>query len=284
MKHFFKLAAIACLTILCSLPAAAQKYMPMSMSRSLSTSYAGNDATVKMDIDYPALDEGNDKLNAAVRTWLNGQITGACNISDSVKFAYKGDLQDGDALMRYYAQAFIDQSKRDFTEYAKLQNDSSIAMHYNVTVAAKVIYETEQLVSYRVNAYSYLAGAHGAENIYYAIFRKQDGHILTWGDIMRQGAMPSFSRLMAQGVMKYLKAKTLAEAKGMSFIDKKTTLTTFPLPATNPGLTEKGIVGIYQSYEIGPYAMGHPEVTIPRASLRPLLKPMVWAFIQPWKD
>lgn len=283
MKRLFKITAILCLTIVFALPALAQKYMPMSMSRTLSTKYAYNDAQIKMIIDYPAKDDGKDKLNTAIRSWLNNHIQSACNISDSAKFVYTGDTQDGNAVIRFYEKSFIDQSVKDFTAFAKLGRDSTSAMHYQVSISAQVIYETEQLVSYRLNSYSYLAGAHGVESIYYAIFRKMDGHILTWGDIMKNGTMPSFSKLMAQGVMKYLKAGTFEEAKGLLFIDKKTTLTTFPLPATNPGLTKNGIVGIYQSYEIGPYAMGHPEVTIPRASLRPLLKPMVWTFIQPWE-
>lgn len=283
MKKLFKLTAILCLTILTCLPAMAQKYMPMSMSRSMSTKYAHNDANIKMDIDYPAKDDGTDKLSNAVRAWLNEQIKNACNISDSIKIAYTGDMQDGNALIRFYEKAFIDQSVKDFSEYAKLGRDSTMAMHYQVTVSAQVVYETENLVSYRLNSYSYLAGAHGVESIYYAIFRKLDGHILTWGDIMKSGTLPAFSNHMAQGVMKYLKAKTFNEAKGMLFIDKNTTLTTFPMPATNPGLTKEGIVGVYQSYEIGPYAMGHPEITIPRSALRPILKPMIWAFIQPWE-
>lgn len=283
MKKLIKIMAIICLMITTGQPAIAQKYMPMSMTRSLSTKYAYNDANIKMNIDYPAKDDNNDKLNAAIRKWLNEHIQSACNINDSVKISYSGDIQDGNALIRYYEKAFIDQSVKDFTEYAKLGRDSTSAMHYSVDVSAQVIYETEQLVSYRLNSYSYLAGAHGVESIYYAIFRKLDGHILTWGDIMKSGTLPSFSKQMALGVMKYLNAKTLDEAKGMLFIDKKTTLTTFPMPATNPGLTKDGIVGIYQSYEIGPYAMGHPEITIPRTALRPIIKPMIWNFIQPWE-
>lgn len=284
MKKLIRILAIICLSIMTAQPIMAQKYMPMSMSRSLSTKYAYNDANIKMKIDYPAKDDNKDKLNAAIRRWLNEHIQSACNISDSARFVYSGDIQDGNALIRYYEKAFIDQSVKDFTAYAKLGRDSTSAMHYAVDVTAQVVYETEQLVSYRLNAYSYLAGAHGSESIYYAIFRKLDGHILTWGDIIKSGMLPSFSKYMAQGVTKYLKAKTLEEAKGMLFIDKKTTLSTFPMPATNPGLTKDGIVGIYQSYEIGPYAMGHPEITIPRTLLRSMVKPMIWNFIQPWKD
>lgn len=283
MKRFIKLLVVFSLAVIWSFPTLAQKYMPMSMSRSLSTKYAYNDANIKMNIDYPEKDEGNNKLNAAVRTWLNEQIKSACNISDSIKISYTGDLQDGNALIRFYEKSFIDQSVKDFTEYAKLGRDSTMAMHYEINISAQVVYETEQLVSYRLSSYSYLAGAHGIENIYYAIFRKLDGHILTWGDIMKSGSLPTLSKLMAQGVMKYLKVKTFSEAKGRLFIDKNATLTTFPMPATNPGLTKDGIVGIYQSYEIGPYAMGHPEITLPRTSLRTIIKPMIWTFIQPWE-
>lgn len=261
----------------------AQKYMPMSMSRSLSTRYAYNDANIKMSIDYPARDEGKDKLNTAVRTWLNEHIKSACNISDSAKISYNGDIQDGNALIRFYEKAFIDLAVNDFKKYAQSGRDSTNALHYQVKISAQVIYETEALVSYQLSSYSYLAGAHGAESIYYAIFRKVDGHILTWTDIMKPGTMSNFSRLLANGVVKYLKAKDLAEAKKSLFIDKNTTADNFPLPATNPGLKNEGITGIYQNYEIGPYAMGHPEITIPLATLRSIVKPLVWATIQPWQ-
>lgn len=271
------------LTICCWQGSMAQKYMPMSMSRSLSTRYAYNDANIKMSIDYPARDEGKDKLGTAIRTWLNEHIKSACNISDSAKISYDGDIQDGNSLIRFYEKAFIDLSVKDFIKYARSGRDSTNALHYQVKISAQVIYETEALVSYQLSSYSYLAGAHGAESIYYAIFRKVDGHILTWTDIMKTGAMSNFNRLLADGVVKYLKADNLEAAKKTLFIDKKTTADNFPLPLTNPGLKQDGLVGIYQNYEIGPYAMGHPEVTIPLTALRPIVKPLIWATIQPWK-
>lgn len=282
MKQFIKLTLLLAF-MLAAQTIAAQKYMPMSMSRSLSTKYAYNDAKVRMDIDYPARDTGTDKLGNAIRTWLNGHIKSACNISDSARISYEGDIQDGNALIRFYEKAFIDQSVKDFTEYAKLGRDSTNALHYQVKVSAQAIHETEALVCYRLSAYSYLAGAHGAESVYYAIFRKTDGHILTWGDLMKAGSATAFSRLFADGVVKQLKAKDLDEAKKTLIIDKSTTADNFPFPQTNPGLRKEGLVGIYQNYEIGPYAIGHPRVIIPLATLRHLLKPLAWALVQPWE-
>ena len=264
----------------------AQKYNPITISNQLSANYGKDSTIVKVTMDFPARDASSAKLDNAVRKWLHEKLASACE--DSLRLDYKGDLQDGNALIRHYQKKFIDNSLKELVELAKLREDTAFHTNYFVTFKAKTVYETEKLVTYRLDIDQYMGGAHGLTTLTYATFRKIDGHILTWGDVLRPASRPSFSRLLAKGVVRYFaqydkSVKTFAQAKKSLFLPEGTTMSNFPFPATNPGLTAKGVEAVYQSYEIGPYAIGRPSVTIPLSTILPLSRPLFRVSAKAWE-
>lgn len=264
MKKLMKTTVILCLMTLVIIPAMARKYASETITDSLSGTCGECNATIKMNIDYPSQESGSTPLNDSIRTWLFRFI----KVGDEAGLpAYTGDIQDGKALVSHYVKAYVEQFMRQ-------SPDSAYNMSYELS--AQKEYENNLYVSYRVDLYDYQGGAHGMPYTGLAIFCKSDGHILTWQNILKQNGRPILKRQLARGVMRYLQVKTWAQAKGSLFLEAPhNTMTTFPMPVSNPGLTAKGLVAVYQSYEIGPYAIGRPEVTIPRAQLPQILKPTV---------
>lgn len=248
------------------LPAMAQRYTKENISDSLSGKWGSNDITIKMNVDYPDSENKNNQVCDAIRNWLLQFII----VDKEMELPqYTGDIKDGNALIRHYLKAYVEKN---------CQQDTTNAWYMSYELSAKCVYETNKYISYRVDSYDYQGGAHGMPYTGYAIFRKADGHILSWRDMLKQGGTPTLRRLLARGVMKYLEAPNWAQAKASLFLEAPhNTMTTFPLPSSNPGLTAKGIAAVYQSYEIGPYAIGRPEVTIPRSLFTKLLKPTVIA-------
>lgn len=264
MKKLAKTLTTFCLTLFAFIPATAQKYTSELVSDSLSGACGEYHATIKMTVDYPGLHNGNPSLNDSIRTWLFQFI----KVSDGSGLpAYTGNIQDGKAVVGHYVNAYVKQ----FTQQSP---DSAYNMSYELT--ARKVYENRQYVSYRAELYNYEGGAHGMPYTGLAIFRKSDGRILTWSKILKKSGLPILKRQLVHGVMKYLQVKTWAEAKGSLFLEAPyNSMATFPMPASNPGLTAKGLVAVYQSYEIGPYAIGQPEVIIPGALFPQILQPAI---------
>ncbi len=265
----------------------AQKYNPTTISNQLSANYRKDSVKVEVTMDFPARDASPNKLDNAVRKWLHEKLAASCE--DSLVTDYQGDLQDGNALIRHYQQKFIDSSLKSFVELEKLRDDTTeYYTNYFVSFKAKAVYETEKLVTYRLDIDQYMGGAHGLTTLAYATFRKLDGHILTWGDVLRPASRPAFSRLLARGVVRYFtqydkNMKTFAQVRESLFLPDGTTMSNFPFPATNPGLTAKGVEAVYQSYEIGPYSIGHPSVTIPLSTILPLSRPLFKISAKAWQ-
>lgn len=267
MKRLINATALLCLMSFFILPAMAQKYAYENFTDSLSKKVGEAEVSIKMDVDYPASSTGDNIAAKAIRNWLQKFIK--VDPTDLNLPAYTGDIRDGKALISHYMNAYMTTSTTD---------PDSIGLGLSYILIAKCAYETSKYVSYRVDLDNYMGGAHGMPYTGFAIFRKSDGHILTWRDILKPGSSTILRRQLARGVMRYLEAPTWAQAKERLFLSAPhNTLSTFPMPASAPGLTARGLKAVYQSYEIGPYAIGSPELTIPRTLFPQLLKPAVAA-------
>ena len=114
--------------------------------------------SVKYSVDYPA--EGSEPLLHAVREF----------VSETLGDAYTGNLSVGDSLVSFYGQSSFDSLKKDMREYGGPSD-----MPMVVQSSVKKIYDTDRLVTFLTETYTYLGGAHGGTTISAATFRKSDG-------------------------------------------------------------------------------------------------------------
>ena len=140
------------------------------------------------------------------------------------------------------------------------------------------IYETPKLVTFGVNTYLYYHGAAHPSTIYNAqTFRKSDGRRFGWEIIYEDNVYAddtSYIQLQAQlraGVAEHFEVANEDDLGDLLTIEKSDFSYNFPRPQAVPYLTKEGLNFVYQQYEIAPYAMGLPSVTIPCEKL-PLLR------------
>ncbi len=198
--------------------------------------------SVKYSVDYPA--EGSEPLLHAVREF----------VSETLGDAYTGNLSVGDSLVSFYGQSSFDSLKKDMREYGG-PSDMSMVVQSSV----KKIYDTDRLVTFLTETYTYLGGAHGGTTISAATFRKSDGRRFG-SDILKDYYSEAFTEAVKDGLKRYFKVRSDADLEAC-LLDVQ--VYNIPLPKNPPYFTQDGLTFVYQQYEIAPYAAGMPTFSIP---------------------
>ena len=181
---------------------------------------------------------------------------------------YKGDLESGKKVGKFYGKAFAEEMKQ--MRHADGMDKTSAPYSHYLTL--RKVEDTDFFTSYVLHNYWYTGGAHGSDFTEGATISKFDGHVLSYPiDTLR---LMDIQPLLAQGIADYLNTAkqwddniTAKNIRDYLFLSGDT----IPLPAARPYLTAKGIMMVYQQYEIGPYAMGQPSFVIPYDKVMPFL-------------
>ena len=211
--------------------------------------------------DVPA---GTDSMAIGVRTFINAMLDSmsfATAFSSSPGPAYAGDPADGQAMVRYYGQQGVDSMRA---------MDHTFAMApYSYTASVRKMADTPRYVTYSVESYCFLGGAHGSTASFTYNILKPSGRVLK--ATIDTAQVRKVQPLLAQGVADYVTAQgqkvTAKEVLGLLFIDNGI----IPLPKCPPYLTPTGLCFIYQQYAIGPYAMGMITFTLPYDKVKPYM-------------
>lgn len=216
----------------------------------------------KLIIDFPESD--NEILANAIREYISESLgsTYGGGEEESKMGSYSGDLADGEQMAKYY----FDLKVKEFTKmYNSMKSEGmpdvpQLASEIQITRG----YETPKLVTFNFSSYEYGGGAHGGSIGSGMTFRKTDGRRIGW-ELFSTVKMQSILR---NGLKEYFEVKTDEELENCLSLES---IYNIPLPVTPPLFTEKGIVVIYQQYEIAAYAAGMPSFTIPYKDARKML-------------
>ena len=226
----------------------------------LEYSYDKNKIEVGLDIDYPT---GSALIDKAVAEYISEKLGGT----------YDGDLANGDSLVSYYGDEILAELKKHLKEDINNGVEDEYINGYYRKMEIKKEYETDLLVTYSYTEDIYLNGAHGMQYFYGQTFRKSDGRRFDEG-MMRQLYSEEMYELRKEGLRKYFNesgdnANTDEELKECIITDDDVNY--LPMPKHTPYVTKKGMVFIYQPYEISYYAAGAPTFTIPLKKMKPFL-------------
>ncbi len=152
-------------------------------------------------------------------------------------------------------------------EYEALLRESpEYAMPWEVSVAGKVMGQSERWVSVSVETYSYTGGAHPNTFLSLLNFDLATGKTLTLADLT---ANPSKLEALVQ--VKFREARNVLDDQ--TFDDAGYFWGQgFALPE-NFALTKDGLYFYYNPYEAAAYALGPTEFTVPYSLLEGILKP-----------
>lgn len=210
--------------------------------------------------DYPV--KGDKALMDSIRLFIDKELGGN----------YKGDFQQGDSLLAFYAHGWEKEMTQMFNEIVTARgSDQDMAPMFR-SVVIKQEYNTPLYITYSIRTETYSGGAHGMHESKGVTFRKEDGHIFS-NDILIKNRDKEFNNLIRDGLFRYFSEQDMPLS---SDIELSTALqiddvNNIPLPTAPLYFTPDGIVMVYQPYEIACYAAGSPKFTIPYHRITPYL-------------
>lgn len=228
------------------------------------------DSTLKCSVvvDYPS---GDDSLSVGVRRYVAGELARlflpTMQEEDEPAAVFKGTKADGKALVDFYGKLNFGYLK---SQYAELKDLGIAGLSYDLSI--RKTGETDRYLTYETSCYVFLGGAHGSAVCYPVNIVRSTGKVLAATvDTLKQKALQPILR---RGVKEYISKAENRKIKdrdlqNMLFVEHGI----IPLPATVPVLTPEGLRFVYQQYEIGPYALGMVEFTVPYADVKSYLTP-----------
>lgn len=227
--------------------------------------------SVELIVDYPV--QGNKQLVDNIRSYIANEmesfyITHIYGDGTTNPAHYEGSLDDGKALVDFHAEHILADMKDNYQTFVDITGLKSLYMMDQSSI--RKTSENDSIVTFEASCYQYEGGAHGQFWLEGATFNKTNGERIEINiDPFEVGNMQP---LLREGLEKYLSDKgqsmTVEELmNGGVFL----TDGVIPLPSTSPYLTADGVKFVYGEYEIGPYALGTPNFTIPLDKIRPFL-------------
>ena len=226
------------------------------------------DSTLKCSVvvDYPS---GDDSLSVGVRRYVAGELARlflpTMQEEDEPAAVFKGAKEDGKALVDFYGKLNFGYLK---SQYAELKDFGIAGLSYDLSI--RKTGETDRYLTYETSCYVFLGGAHGSAVCYPVNIVRSTGRVLAATvDTLKQKALQPILR---RGVKEYISKAENRKIKdrdlqNMLFVEHGI----IPLPTTMPVLTPEGLRFVYQQYEIGPYALGMVEFTVPYADVKSCL-------------
>ncbi len=229
-----------------------------------------SDSTVecRIVVDYPT---ANDSLSSEVRNFIARELGSLyiplVNGDEKGYTAYSGKLDNGKALVDFYGKGTVKYLTQQCNEM-KSEGADILGMSSEITI--RKTDENDRYLTYESFSSSFLGGAHGTTVIYSTNISKITGRTLTQTvDTLKAKALQP---LLRKGVVSYLRKQGEKSVNDKNlgeylFIENGI----IPMPATVPYLAKDGVHFVYQQYEIGPYAMGIVEFTVPYAEIKQYL-------------
>ena len=200
-----------------------------------------------IDINYPKA-EGNKDIAEKINETLANFLANEINMSET---------SDKDLTLDEAIKGFDD-------EYKSFKEDfSDTTQEWEALIESEVTYESEQLVCIAVNSYLDTGGAHGSSHVTFLNFDKTNGKLLKIKNILKD--VEGFKTLVQPYFEKATKPLSDEETIEDPFYGEG-----FQLPESI-GFGEKGVILLYNVYEIASYAQGVTEFSIPLEEAKPYL-------------
>jgi hypothetical protein len=148
-------------------------------------------------------------------------------------------------------------------------DDDSLDFNYNIRLA------TDDLISVEFNGYDYPHGAaHGSPFIEVVNYDLRSNKQLKLADLFQPRA--NYLQTISDYCIKDLKRQNNAQKPDERMLTDEGIAEGASAKAENYGnwnITAKGLLITFDSYQVGAYAVGQPEVMVPYAALKGILKP-----------
>ncbi len=127
---------------------------------------------------------------------------------------------------------------------------------------ATLLRQQDALVAVQLDADFYTGGAHGSPSTRYLNYDRHAERLLVLDDVIVDGRRPAFVQAEKEAYLAWMKGRGTDSSSQWPFREND-----------NFTLDAEGVRVKYQAYDIGPYSAGQPELLIPYAVLKGILKP-----------
>lgn len=189
---------------------------------------------------------------------LNEQINKQIIDNEKVKTASNQVTLKGDELQ--VPQAI----KNALDSFSKEQISSESSLAYSLEVTPQYLGHTGSLELFSINGYRYMGGAHGVGFVLYQVLNTETQKMISLDDILLSNKKEKLTKLAKAEFANFLKRADTSLEENANYAEFKLT--------DNFTFTKDGLRFLYQPYEITPYAMGMPELTISYDKLKGVIK------------
>lgn len=190
--------------------------------------------------------------------WLNYEDQPVLNKAIETRLASMLVRMEGDAVHDGSIEGLADAFLADAADMAMASEQG-----WELSATVKQQRCEQGLLTLSMESYEYTGGAHGQPNVGYFHWDVKRQQWLQLEDLLVPGQEAAFWTLAEQVHQDWLNAQELDE----SFRDS------WPFDKTDDVFFNKqGLVLQYNVYHIAPYAMGQPQLTLPYAALKGILR------------
>lgn len=214
-------------------------------------------AKVEIDMDVPR----NGSASAdSIKEWILQSCRSVCE-SSGLPVPADGKLDQA------YADSFVRNISADFNR--QLSDPEWAPMGLSLSISFPCDTVTDRFATYFSTTDIYLGGAHGSYLCFGRTIILEDARWLTWDMIPRAKDQDFLRMVLGELASQYFETSEQEAVQGMFLPDNGE----LPFPVCDPVLTDKGLMVIYQQYEIAPYSAGLPSCLIPYDRLKQFVTP-----------
>lgn len=268
MKPKFYLSVATALIVLLAIPACrksdklveTEKY---TLSKSAFLSADKTDSLyVNLDIEFPV--NTNDTAISHIQRTLEEQLFGPDYI----------DVPMEEAIILYYKELETEYKLNNEPLMAQIEEERKIDatygmnLNYEHLLTAHPVAVQKNLLSYSIERYLYMGGAHGINTRLFFNFDLTTGQQVNEKDLFTEGYEQFVPALLVQCLIEQNDNLQL-----ISDLRESDYMIEAIVPNGNFYVTEDGITYIFNPYDIAPYSLGETEIFIAADKIKPYLKP-----------
>lgn len=205
-------------------------------------------------------------LSRHVEAWAEQLFASGLDIAPA------GPYASADEMAAHYGQEFADRSQKEIARIARQRRKEAGKFHltYTFDLTVRRVYETARFITFSAEAFCFRNDGEGTQERRYATFRKSDGHILTWDDLILPKKKPQMRGVVADALQGFFGLPNFASLRSQLGLPATTGRAGLPLPAGSPGLLADGLYAQYATGELGGSSARLPLAIVPYAKMKQL--------------
>lgn len=216
---------------------------------------------LSFEIEYPTRMPSEEAL-ALVQTGIVTSLFGERYANMPLPEAMK-------AYIDMCRQEYIDNNRALAEQTLESDEDEEFGMLLceEQVMTGRVVFADKRILSYEIEQYVYMGGAHGMNSRHCYNFCMESGLLLNEDDLFAEGYQEPLSELLRTALVEQSEEFDSADALTAAGFDLENVR-----PNGNFSFSEDGITWVFTPYEIAPYVYGETEIFLDNSRLEKLKK------------